>query len=232
MNPIPKIIHQIWSGKSEPLPSDLKVLGETWKEHHPDWGYILWDESGMSSFLIKNFPEYVDLYYSFHYDIQRWDAIRYLILYQMGGMYVDFDYECLENIECLLVGKTCTFAMEPTIHATLFNKTMVFNNALIASTPAHLFLKKVIERVFSKQTIQYETFDKMSCVLNTTGPWMLGELYDNFEDKDSVYLIPARFVSPFTKMEAEVIINGMQSKQLEAKLQEAYAVHYFLGTWR
>ena len=35
--PIPKIIHQIWSGVDEPLPEYFSVLGETWKKYHPDW---------------------------------------------------------------------------------------------------------------------------------------------------------------------------------------------------
>jgi mannosyltransferase OCH1-like enzyme len=231
MEAIPKIIHQIWAGK-QPLPNMLKELGETWKGHHPEWEYRLWNDNDILSFIVEYFPEYLDLYHSFHYDIQRWDAIRYLILHQTGGMYIDSDYECLENVEPLLEGRTCVFAMEPDIHAELFNKAMVFNNALMASVPAHLFLKKVIEKVFSQNTLQYDTSDKMNCVLNTTGPWMLGELYQKFEDKNSIYLIPAKFVSPFTKMEAETVFNGAQSEHLEEKLQEAYAVHYFFGTWR
>jgi mannosyltransferase OCH1-like enzyme len=229
MTTIPKIIHQIWVG--EPLPNSLKELGDTWKEYHPGWEYRLWNECNILSFIIEYFPEYVDFYHSFHYDIQRLDAIRYLILYQTGGMYVDFDYECLENIEFLLYGKTCCFAMEPDIHAKLFNKEMVFNNALMASIPSHLFLKKVIEKVFSKKTPYNNIFDKREYVLNTTGPWMLGELYNTFEDKTSIYLIPAKFVSPFTKMEAEAVIDGVRTEYLEKKLNEAYAVHYFLGTW-
>jgi mannosyltransferase OCH1-like enzyme len=231
MQTIPKIIHQIWAG-GESLPNILKELGETWKERHPQWEYILWSESNILSFIIKYFPGYLDLYHSFYYDIQRWDAIRYLIMYKIGGMYVDFDYECLENVAPLLAGKTCAFAMEPDIHAKLFNKATVFNNALMASVPAHVFMKKAIERVFSEKILQYDnTFDKREYVLNTTGPWMLGELYNEFEDKNSIYLIPAKFVSPFTKMEAEAVINGDKSEHLEEKLQEAYAIHYFLGTW-
>mgnify|MGYP006980733036 FL=1 len=38
-------------------------------------------------------------------------------------------------------------------------------------------------------------------------------------------------MSPFNKMEAEAVMNGDKSEYLEEKLQEAYAVHYFLGTW-
>ena len=35
-NNIPRIIHQLWSGEEKPLPEDLKILSETWKEYHPD----------------------------------------------------------------------------------------------------------------------------------------------------------------------------------------------------
>jgi mannosyltransferase OCH1-like enzyme len=229
MTTIPKIIHQIWVG--DPLPNVLKELGDTWKKYHREWEYRVWNENDILSFIIEYFPEYVDLYHSLHYNIQRLDAIRYLILYQIGGMYVDFDYECLENIEPLLDGKTCCFAMEPDIHAKLFNKEMVFSNALMASVPAHLFLKKIIRKVFSKKIPYNDTLDKREYVLNTTGPWMLGELYNTFEDKNSIYLIPERFVSPFTKMEAKAIINGAKTEHLDEQLKEAYAVHYFLGTW-
>ncbi len=231
MHTIPKIIHQIWSGIDEPLPSLFRSLGETWRENHPDWHYEFWDNDRINGFIHKFYPQYEEVYNDYPYNIQRWDAIRYLILDRMGGLYVDFDYECLENIEPLLSEKTCAFAMEPDIHVELFNKEMMFNNALMASIPGHFFLKKVIEKVFSKNILQYDTTDKMCCVLNTTGPWMLGEIYEAFEDKNSICLIPAKYVSPFTKMEAEAVINGDQSEHLEEKLQEAYAIHYFMGAW-
>lgn len=228
---IPKIIHQIWSGIDKPLNSVFRALGETWQEHHPEWQYEFWDDERMNSFICKYYPQYKEIYNRYPYNVQRWDTIRYLILYQMGGLYVDFDYECLENIEPLLTGKTCCFAMEPASHAELFNKAKMFNNALIASTPAHLFLKKVINSVFSEDILQYDTSNKMSCVLNTTGPLMLGNVYSDFKDQNSIYLIPAKYVSPFSKKEVETIINGANPTYLEEKLQEAYAIHYFWGGW-
>lgn len=71
---IPKIIHQVWEGKTTPLPDFLCKLGKSWRDKNPDW----------------------------EYDVMRWDVIRYMILYKIGGLYVDFDYECLEPIEPIL----------------------------------------------------------------------------------------------------------------------------------
>ena len=228
---IPKIIHQVWEGQDGPMPSLLKELSNTWKAHHPTWQYEFWNEERMTTFVKNNYPEFWDIYLSFPYDVQRWDSIRYLILYKIGGLYVDVDYECLENIELLLADRSCCFAMEPDAHAKLFNKTIVFNNALMASIPEHLFIKKVIEKVFSENRFQNDMSNKMTYVLNTTGPWMLEEIYNKFENKDNIYLIPAKYVSPFTKMEARAIIEGASSEVLENKLKEACAVHYFLGLW-
>jgi mannosyltransferase OCH1-like enzyme len=80
---IPKIIHQIWSGIDEPLPEIFRQFGETWKEHHPTWKYEFWDNERMITFVKKYYPQYWDTYNTFPYNIQRWDAIRYLILYKM-----------------------------------------------------------------------------------------------------------------------------------------------------
>ena len=94
---IPKIIHQIWSEKYKPLPKFFEALAETWKDKHPDWQYIHWNENAINDFMKSEFPELCDLFYSLPFDIQRWDAFRFLIMCKYGVLYADFDYECLEN---------------------------------------------------------------------------------------------------------------------------------------
>ena len=86
---IPKIIHQIWEGRTEYLGDAYKLLGETWKEHHPDWKYEFWDESRIVDFIYDYYPEMIDIYFGYQYNVQRWHVIRYLILYKIGGLYVD-----------------------------------------------------------------------------------------------------------------------------------------------
>ena len=82
---IPKTIHQIWSSCNKPLPKAFVDLANTWKEFHPDWQYIFWDDQKMTAFMQRYYPDYVNFYNRFAYDVQRWDVIRYLILYQVGG---------------------------------------------------------------------------------------------------------------------------------------------------
>jgi hypothetical protein len=254
MEQIPRIIHQIWSGIDEPLPKDFRVLGETWKEHYPAWKYELWNNERMNGFVRTYYPQHWDVYQNYPYNVQRWDAIRYLILDKIGGLYVDFDYESIEPMNSLIEGKTCCFALEPQAHCFYFKKRIIFNNALMLSIPGHPFMKKIIETVFSPKMLEfdisskrvvcfdsssnivyeYNTSAKNDCVMKTTGPWILMDLYNHLseDDKKDVYLIPAKYVSPFDSYQAELVRSGIKAQDLEDCLAEAYAVHYFFSNWR
>lgn len=230
---IPKIIHQIWSGVDEPLPEHFYILGETWKENHPTWRYELWDNAKMNQFVQEFYPEYWSIYCRFPYNVQRWDAIRYLILDKIGGLYVDFDYECIKPLDDLFEGKTCCFALEPQTHCEIFDKRIMFNNALMACEPGHPFMKEIIRNVLSVKSLSCELKTKDACVLMTTGPWVLIDLYEALplEARKQIYLIPDRFVTPFDVPQARKFRLGIQNEELDNCLNFAYAVHYFYNGW-
>jgi mannosyltransferase OCH1-like enzyme len=231
---IPKIIHQIWSGIDEPLPTVFEELGKTWKENHPEWEYILWDNEKMSTFIQQFYPQYWDIYNGFMYNIQRWDAIRYLILNEMGGMYVDFDYESILPLDDLLKEKSCGFALEPKHTFPFFKKAIMFNNALMFSIPKHPFMQAIINFVFSEHDFSHFEISKEEYVLNTTGPFRLIELYNDLseEEKKQIYLVPAKYVTPFDGQQAKLVRMGVKNQDLENCLEEAYAIHYFISAWR
>jgi len=231
MQKIPKVIHQVWSEKYKPLPKFFHILAETWKEKHPDWEYIHWNESDMNTFIQKEFPHLCDFYYALPFDIQRWDTIRFLILYKMGGMYADFDYECLENIEPLLANRTCCIGLEPETHCAMYNIPRVLNAAFFACTPHVPYLEKVIDRIFSEKTMLHDRTNKPMCILNTTGPLMLSEIYENMAEKETIYLIPAKYITPFDNIQIQQVKAGIDNDELEKCLQEAYAIHYFTTSW-
>lgn len=227
---IPKIIHQVWEGNTIPLPDFLYELGKSWRNKHPDWEYIYWDKARMDSFVHDYYPFYMDIYNKFPYDVMRWDVIRYMILYKIGGLYVDFDYECLESIEPILGEWNCCLGLEPQQHGDLFNRKQVLGNALMASVAKNSFLKNVLEHVFSQRT--NDVSNRFFYVLNATGPFMLTDVYDVYDDKENIYLIPEEYVSPFTKNDVVLYMNDLVDEDvLEKKLDKAVAVHYFFGTW-
>jgi GT2 family glycosyltransferase len=90
---IPKIIHQIWIGDKAPPTTFMK----TWKEKHPDFEYILWNETELMtrqfniqcSQQIQDIPEING----------KADIIRWEILYEYGGYFVDADSICIEPFD-------------------------------------------------------------------------------------------------------------------------------------
>lgn len=237
---IPKVIHQIWGG-DQPLPEIYAHLSESWKEHYPEWKYELWDDYKINYFMETHYPQYSEKYNNFPYHTQRWNVIRYMILNKIGGMYIDFDYESIEPIDDLLKDKTCCFAMAPKSHCPIFGKNIIFNNAMMLSTPLHPFMKKIIETVFSENwqtSVTYttaaftgENHSPKDIVSHSTGPWMLMELYEQLPEKEKkeIYLIPDKYVTPFDLNQAHTIVHGTVNDELERCLEEAYAVHYHMG---
>lgn len=229
---IPLVIHQIWSNVREPLPENLSYLSNSWKNDYPNWEYILWDDEKINCFIDKFYPMYKIFFNSFLYDIQRWDFIRYLILLKIGGMYVDIDYQSLVPLNDLIENLTCCFAEEEIINVS-GKEISYFNNALMCSIPDHPFLQRIIDNILSMDYCKLNSLPKNVCVLNSTGPWMLTKLYQKLSEseKKDIFLIPKKYVTPFSVNQARMIIRGYENAELESLIKDAYAIHYFLGSW-
>ena len=80
---------------------------------------------------------------------------------------------------------------------------------------------------------EYILLDKRSCIMNTAGLGKLVSLYQELDDgdKSKIYLIPAKYVSPFDRYQLKRFFGGEISDDLEHCLDEVYAVHYFFNTW-
>src|SRR6266436_7942477 len=92
---IPKIIHQIWLGSE--LPEEFIALQQSWIEYHlgRDWLYKLWTDEDVANMELYNkaFYDATDNY-GIKSDILRWE-----ILYNFGGVYIDMDFECLRALD-------------------------------------------------------------------------------------------------------------------------------------
>lgn len=225
---IPRIIHQIYEDPAGPDES-LLALAKTWMEHHPTWEYRFWGKEDIEDFLEAEFPEFIPIYNAYPFNVQRWDAIRYLILYRIGGLYVDLDYECLEPFDSLLNGAICCMGMEPDLNAVIHDKPMIVGNALMASVPNHPYFKSMIEEMINGE--KFSTLSKSLQVMETTGPFMTTRLYEQYSDKDDITLLPADLVAPLTLEEVRDMVGGLESTYIEDKVEKCFAIHYFLGSW-
>lgn len=228
---IPGIIHQIWSAKYKPYPAVFAKLADTWKRHHPDWQYILWDDERMDSFMRAYYPEYEETFKRFPYDVQRWDVIRYLILYKMGGFYVDCDYECRKPFDSLFGDHACCLGLEPSSNATYAHREICIGNALMAVKAGHPFMKELIEHVMNQPMPKELPPNKISYVVASTGPIFLSGVYDKSVYRSDIYLMSDKKVAPFSTQECKALVRGVFPEDYEERKESAWAIHYFTTAW-
>jgi GT2 family glycosyltransferase len=95
-NYIPKIIHQLWIG---PKPRPSKFMA-TWKDKHPDYEYIMWNEEELSkSDLLLECVSRINEIEEIN---GKADIIRWEILYHYGGLFIDADSICIEPFNYLI----------------------------------------------------------------------------------------------------------------------------------
>lgn len=93
---IPKIIHQLWIG---PKPRPSKFMA-TWKDKHPDYEYIMWNEEELSKSDLR--LECVPKINEIEEINGKADIIRWEILYHYGGLFIDADSICIEPFDYLI----------------------------------------------------------------------------------------------------------------------------------
>lgn len=92
--PIPKIIHQLWIGDASKRPTSLL---KTWKDTHPDWEYILWtEEEIVRRGIVFECQQKIEEISEIN---GKADIIRWEILHQMGGIFLDADSVCIEPLD-------------------------------------------------------------------------------------------------------------------------------------
>ncbi|HLJ31814.1 MAG TPA: glycosyltransferase [Candidatus Babeliales bacterium] len=135
---IPKIIHQIWLGSK--LPEEFIALQQSWIEHHigRDWMYKLWTDEDVANLQLYNqaFYDATDNF-GVKSDILRWE-----LLYNFGGVYIDMDFECLRALDQFHYTYDFYTALQPL--DTLF---VQLGAALVGAVPGHPILKHCIETI-------------------------------------------------------------------------------------
>lgn len=135
---IPQIIHQIWLGSE--VPESLKILQQTWIDHHIDrgWSYKLWTDDDVAQIELYN-QEFYDA--SDNYGVKS-DILRWEIIYRYGGVYVDMDYECLQPLDELHYTYDFYTALQPVDTAFV-----QLGAAAFGARPGHPILKHCIETI-------------------------------------------------------------------------------------
>ena len=129
---IPKIIHQLWIGPKTP---PTKFM-DTWKNVHEneEFEYIRW---GKAEFKKRGFvSKLIDKINDMEEINGKADIIRWELLYEYGGFFVDADSYCIKSVASL-VKKYKAFACfeNEVVRDAGWSKNPVYNDVLASTHP-------------------------------------------------------------------------------------------------
>ncbi|GJM15793.1 MAG: hypothetical protein DHS20C13_11200 [Thermodesulfobacteriota bacterium] len=216
---IPKILHQTY--KTHEIPAQLEEYRRKLIELHPNWEYRFYGDEECRDIVEQHFPSFLPVYDSYSAPAQKADIFRIIVVYALGGFYLDIDIECIKSLDPLCEFR-CVFAEELTItqeQATELGHRDLLRvaNYMFGSEPGHPFLLHILKRIAqeSERDITSE-----NDVLESTGPGLVTTVYhDSLEDfTDLVLLRNIDFICPITAVVGCRFGN--------------YAEHHHVGTWR
>lgn len=224
--PIPKVCHFIWIGPKEfPMESIENV--KSWIANNPDWTFKFWTDRNralphpdMQRVLVQDFTftQLQDCYEASENYAEKADVLRYEILFQEGGVYVDHDIKCIKSFGALNDSYDLYCGLELPSQTPLSSSVHVTNN-LIGAIPHHPILKQSIDWLHSN--------------------WKEIESLYPGKDRDAVInRVAHRSFFAFINSVRELAGRTTADKVFPAyyfnapKDEEAiYARHLFAGTW-
>ena len=207
---IPKKIHQIWLGGN--FPKQYKQWAKSWLKFNRGWEYTLWTENNIRDIVLTKGEK--KTYRSIKNVAQKSDFLRYHILNQFGGVYVDTDFECLKSFDDLLYLDFFTgigYLAEVELYI-----------GLIASIPRHPILQNIIEGM-----VDIPKGNRWRVIFNSTGSYYFTRKF--FEtvkfNAEGVVAFPMNFFYPFPN---NVRKEGHPYRYVSSC---SYAIHHWEVSW-
>lgn len=91
------LAHFIWVGEPKGMPELYQKCYNTFYKKHPGWDIKLWLTQDVNR-IVENSP-YRELFYKYNSFINKYNFVKYHILAEEGGWFVDLDIEWTRSIE-------------------------------------------------------------------------------------------------------------------------------------
>jgi mannosyltransferase OCH1-like enzyme len=207
-----KTIHQIWLQGGDKVPKEYQLFSETIRKFNPNYEHILWDEQKFYNRILSEYPTYKSYYEKLPLIHLKVDYMRYIILYLMGGIYVDMDAKSVKSFSSInseinehetVLGKLNRTKTESLLYA---GHSFVINNGIIISQKGSLFLEKLIAEVQKKitkyeptfSTVKNRTLEGTQLIDKITGPLVFTKLYFSLteNERETIKLLDSEYFEP------------------------------------
>lgn len=208
---IPKIIHQIWLGGNMPL-SEQKMVQQVKNNLGAEWNYILWTEREINNLTsFKN----VDLYNQSPNYGQKSDLLRYAILNEIGGIYMDTDFILVKDFNNILdLDFFCGVAYDS--EPSLFN-------GLIGSSSTNSLISDLL---VMDRPLMYDDAMKL---MDSTGPFFLTrKVFNHITQNKNICVFPNSFFYPLPNFDRSKTLGGNYRDYLQ---EETICCHMWSSSW-
>ncbi len=179
---IPKLIHFIWVGDQSKCPTNCM---ESWREHNPDWEFILWGNDELNSLQWHNkrhMMAMAERELNGVADMMRWE-----ILHANGGILVDADSIALRPLDDHLLDCPAFACWENEIA-----RPGLIAAGYVGAMPNDPFIKQIVKDIAAEPSVVHDMAWK------TVGPQRLTDSYRKYGYSQmriypSHYFIPQHF---------------------------------------
>lgn len=225
----PRIIHQTW--KSAEIPEKYKAYVDSVKNFNPDFEYRLWTDSDIDTYVKNTVPQYYETYCGFASHIERVDFVRYVILYYIGGCYLDLDVQCLQSLAPLTDKNKIVLGYECSEHYFFNGGKPIVNNAVMISPPGQQFWAD-----FTQYIIHHYSIKWYQNAVFRTGPVALTNFVasrsDTQKQQDEVEILSSCAFMPMSDYYNNRVVDGHPSISADcADLKDSYCIHKWSHAW-
>lgn len=200
---IPRTIHQIWLG-GEP-PREVEEMMRSVQHHHPNWNYRLWTDGDLPELRNASLFQWAPSL------AMKADVLRYELLYDHGGVYLDADFQCHKPVDALFPDQASL---------RLVSEFGVVCNSAMGAAPGHAFIKCLIDEL---GTLPEASVHRQPHLI--TGPYFVDALFirERLYEREPCVLLPGDyFFPPRTRVPSAL-------QQAERK---RYLTHAAMASWR
>ena len=198
-----KIIHQLWIGEYI-IPEKDYNYTKNIKTDNPTFEYNFWNNYNLP--ILPNKIEQLKQLYSKN---KKWvelaDMLRYYLVYEYGGLYVDCDYESIKPFEGLGLDR-----YEGFVPLVFTDGDITICNSMFGFKKGHPLIEYVCDKMYN------------NCTLMWLGPNFFGEQIKKFLGLDK-YAKDEIVKEKLEKINIKVIDRNIERAK--------YAIHHYSYTW-
>ncbi|XXQ30064.1 Glycosyl transferase [Plasmodiophora brassicae] len=214
---IPQRIHQIWLGDLKGAPADMRRRASRIRDLHPDWDYRLWTDDDVIDMEMRR----RDLFDAADTAVGRADVLRWEIMFQYGGVYLDVDFDVLSPLDDLVTRYSAFVGFGSTGHVEIMN-------SVIGCTPRLSFASDVLDAMTSTNRDRSAT-----ALMDATGPGMLTRFCGNELDlgrmvRESIVVLPSAVLFPLPNTMRALC----DADKRRFRTQYSFAMHHWSASWQ